>query len=456
MSSTRKVVAVLAVLLTTGTHTSLSQVAGGAMSQGDVQSQPAAPLYSMQEIEALLAPVALYPDTLLSQVLMASTYPLEVVSAARWSKSNGNKGGEAAIDLVQGQGWDPSVKSLVAFPNVLTMMNEQLDWTQKLGDAFLGQESEVIDAIQHLRHKAEQAGHLSSNEQQHVVTQGQTIIIEPSQPQMIYVPAYNPTVVYGGWAYPSYPPAYYPGVMSWYPGQALIGGLMFGTGVAVAGAMFGSFNWGNHGVNINVNNYRRYDRNGYGNGNNWQHNPQHRGAVAYRDPVTRQRYASNNGREAVAQGRSDMRGHVSTSNATRGSGIGTAVANNKGAASSADISSKLSAGNRTGNGTGNNANVSRQAVANQRSNGAGAAAGSGGLSNAQSKVSNADRSAIKERAQNTSRGDAFKGAGSASAPRQAERGRASSAAASNRSAATSRASSARAGGKGGGGGRSRN
>ncbi|MDN3986144.1 DUF3300 domain-containing protein [Zwartia vadi] len=269
-----------------------------------------APVFSAQEIDAMVAPIALYPDALLSQVLMAATYPLEIVQAARWSKSSGNTGGEAALSKVSDQTWDPSVQSLVAFPQVLTMMSDQLDWTQKLGDAFLAQQGDVMDSIQRLRQQAQKAGNLTSNTQQNVSTQGQTIIIEPAQPNVVYVPAYNPTVVYGAWAYPSYPPVYYPGVMSWYPGQAVVNGLMWGAGVAAAGAIFGGFNWNNRDVNINVNNFNRINRNNFysGQGNSsWKHNPQHRGAVAYRDNGSRQRYSTRDA--SAVNARNDLRGH---------------------------------------------------------------------------------------------------------------------------------------------------
>ncbi|MDO8767160.1 MAG: DUF3300 domain-containing protein [Burkholderiaceae bacterium] len=259
-----------------------------------------APLFSSQEIDVILAPIALYPDALLSQVLMASTYLLEVVQAARWSKSNNNKGGDAAVIQVSGQPWDPSVQSLVAFPQVLAMMSDQLDWTQKLGDAFLAQQADVMDSVQRLRRQAQQAGNLSSNAQQTLVTQGQIVVIEPAQPNVIYVPAHNPTIVYGAWPAPAYPPVYYPGVSAWYPGQSFVNGLMWGTGVIAAGAIFGGFNWNNHDVNINVNNYNRLNHNNFynGTGNNWRHNPQHRGTVAYRDNASRQRYSSNAGAAA--------------------------------------------------------------------------------------------------------------------------------------------------------------
>ena len=273
-----------------------------------------APVFSSQELDAMLAPIALYPDSLLSQVLMASTYPLEIVQAARWSKSSGNKGGDAALARVSDQNWDPSVQSLVAFPQVLAMMSEQLDWTQKLGDAFLAQEAEVMNGIQRLRMQAQRAGNLSSNAQQNVATQGQIIVIEPAQPTVIYVPAYNPSVVFGAWPYPAYPPMYYPGVASWYPGQAFVNGLAWGVGVAATAAIFGGFNWNNRSVNINVNNFNRINRNNVysGNNNTWRHSPEHRGSVAYRDNASRERFASNNRNApaAAAARNADFRGHA--------------------------------------------------------------------------------------------------------------------------------------------------
>ena len=174
-------------------------------------AQPAP--FKKEEIEQLVAPIALYPDALVAQILMASTYPLEIVSAARWSKANPNVKDKALEDAMQKQTWDPSVKSLTAFPSVLAMLNDKLDMTQKLGDAFLGQQKEVMAAIQGLRAKAEKAGNLKSSKEQTVTTTqeaGTTVIkIEPADPQVVYVPTYNPTVVYGPWPYPAYPPYYY-------------------------------------------------------------------------------------------------------------------------------------------------------------------------------------------------------------------------------------------------------
>ncbi len=273
---------------------------------------PAAPQpFSAQELDSLLAPIALYPDSLLSQVLMAATYPLEVVRAARWSKANPKLSGDEAVKKVANEPWDVSVMSLVAFPNVLEMMSEKLDWTQKVGDAFLGQQGDVMDAIQRLRRLAQNAGNLQSNEQQIVRSDAQAIVIEPSQPQTIYVPAYNPTVVYGVWPYPAYPPYYYPGVAMWYPGAALVRGFAWGVGFAAAGAIFGSCNWGSRNVNVNVNRAtsinRNYSRTNVGAGNSWQHSAQHRGNVGYRDQGSRERYGS--GGASGADSRRDFRGH---------------------------------------------------------------------------------------------------------------------------------------------------
>ena len=201
--------------------------------------------FKQEELDQLLAPIALYPDSLLAQIFMASTYPLEVVQAGRWVKANEGLKGDALTDALEQQNWDPSVKSLVNFPQVLNMMNEKLDWTQKLGDAFLEQQKEVMDTVQNLRQKADAEGNLKSNEEQKVVVEKETktIIIEPANPQVIYVPTYNPTVVYGTWWYPSYPPYYY------YPPGYVAGAALFSFGVGMAvgaawGYAWGRCNWG--------------------------------------------------------------------------------------------------------------------------------------------------------------------------------------------------------------------
>src|SRR5688572_28312986 len=233
--------------------------------------------FSQEELEQVAAPIALYPDPLVAQVLMASTYPLEVVSAQRWAKANPGVKGKALEDAMQKQTWDASVKSLAAFPPELDMMQSQLDWTQKLGDAFLAQQQELMAAIQTLRVKADAAGNLQSSKQQTVIKeqQGNTTIvkIESANPEVVYVPTYNPTVVYGDWPYPGYPPyAYYPPGYAYAPGAAL---LTFGVGLAVGAALWGDCNWGNGDVNINANKYNNFNRTNV-KGGNWQHQVDHR------------------------------------------------------------------------------------------------------------------------------------------------------------------------------------
>ncbi|RQH05457.1 DUF3300 domain-containing protein [Paraburkholderia dinghuensis] len=276
--------------------------------------------YKPEEIEALVAPIALYPDSVLAQVLMAATYPLEIVHAARWVKAHPDVKGDAAVQAVQDQSWDASVKSMVAFPQILEPMYDKLDWTQKLGDAFLAQQQDVFAAVQRLRSRAQEAGNLKSNEQQQVITEpaaagGTSIVrIEPTNPQVIYVPAYDPAVVYGSWGYPAYPPyywppypAYYPG---YYPGAALATGFAWGIGLAAAGAIFSDCNscWGGGDININSDRARNVDRNFDSSklkngerGGRWQHDAGHRQGVAYRDNATRDKFAGSSGADRRSQ-----------------------------------------------------------------------------------------------------------------------------------------------------------
>lgn len=233
-----------------------------AYAQANQQQSSEAQL-SQAQLAALVAPIALYPDPLVSQVLMASTYPLEVGEAANWQKANSNLKGNALSQALQQQNWDASVKSLVSFPPVLQMMGSQLSWTQNLGNAVLAQQSDVMNAIQDLRAKAQQSGALTSTSQQTVSGgNGQPIVIQPANPQVVYVPAYNPTAVYGGWPYPAYPPyAYYP--PGYVAGTAL---LSFGVGMAVGAALWGGCHWGGGGwgggnsLTINNNNFNNFNR----------------------------------------------------------------------------------------------------------------------------------------------------------------------------------------------------
>ncbi len=269
-----------------------------------------AKVFKQEELDQLLAPIALYPDDLLAQILMASTYPLEVVQADRWVKQNKSLKGDAQKAALEKQTWDTSVKSLVPFPDVLAMMSDKLDWTQKLGDAFLEQEKDVMDTVQKLRRKANEAGNLKSSAELAVKKEADIIIIESANPQVIYVPSYNPTVVYGTWAYPAYPP--YP-VYAYPPGAAMF---TFAMGVAVGSAWYhgwGNCNWNGGTVNINKNvNINRPASPGTrpgagGGGEKWQHNPEHRKGVAYRDQSTRDKYTPTN--RAAVDSRQGNRGY---------------------------------------------------------------------------------------------------------------------------------------------------
>jgi len=271
----------------------------GVIGQSEGGDKP----FKQEELDQLLAPLALYPDSLLAQVLMASTYPLEVVLAGRWVKANQSLKGDALTKALEQQDWDPSVKSLVNFPQVLDMMSEKLDWTQKLGDAFLAQQKDVMDTVQKLRLKAYGEGNLKTTEQQKVIVEEETktIIVEPANPQVVYVPTYNPTVVYGAWPYPAYPPYYYypPG---WVPGAALF---TFGMGVALGAAWgyaWGGCGWGrgevdvdiNRNTNINNNIDRSKHQNKVSTGDrgkgSFKHNPEHRKGASYRDQGTANKY----------------------------------------------------------------------------------------------------------------------------------------------------------------------
>jgi hypothetical protein len=278
-------------------------------------SQADQQLLKPEQLDALLAPIALYPDALLSEILMASTYPLEVIEAERWITANKNLKDDALKAAVGKQSWDDSVKSLVATPSVLDMMSDKLDWTQKLGDAVLAQQPDVMDAIQRLRQKAQANDKLQSNQQQTVTTEQQNgkqvIVITPTQPNTVYVPYYNPSVVYGSWPSPAYPPYYWPPPA--YIGAGILAtGLAFGAGYALGrwaggGYWGGGMNWGGNNINVNRNvNINNINRGG---GNNWVHNPAHRQGVRYNNANVAQKFGGN--RNAVAggaQNRLDFRG----------------------------------------------------------------------------------------------------------------------------------------------------
>jgi len=289
--------------------------------------------YTAAQIDQWVAPVALYPDALLSQVLMAATYPANVIQAAQWSRDNPRMQGDAAVQAVAGQPWDPSVKSLVAFPQLMSLMGENPPWVQNLGDAFLAQPKDVMDSVQRLRLLAQQTGALQSTPQQKVTTVQKTepakaasstststsapaptvIKIESADPQVVYVPTYNPSTVYGTWPNTSYPPVYLPPPPGEQFTDSLVKGLGFSLGVATTYAIFSNIDWdddddwdhdhhhggysrnGDNNININVDNFNKISGERLTDASRgWQHNPAYRGGVPYATSQLNNRYAQNN------------------------------------------------------------------------------------------------------------------------------------------------------------------
>lgn len=250
--------------------------------------------FSQAELDQLLAPVALYPDALLSQVLVAATYPLEIVEAARWSRDNPSLEGEAAVAAAADRDWDPSVKSLLAFPDLLGKMNEDLEWTRRLGEAMLLQESAVMDSIQFLRARAEENGTLEDTEHVRVVREERTIVIEPARERVIYVPYYDTRIVYGPWWHSGYPPVYWPRPPYYRYSSA---GIYWSTGIHIsAGFFFTDFYWPHRSVVVvhapryyhPPHHYRGHHY--YVPGHRWKHDPRHRRHVQYRHHDLQKRY----------------------------------------------------------------------------------------------------------------------------------------------------------------------
>ena len=266
-------------------------------------------LLSEKQLQQLVAPIALYPDPLLAQVLTASTYPLEVVMAARWSEKHRQLKGTALENEMQQQPWDTSVKGLTSVPQVLAMMNAKLDWTQQLGEAFLAQPDDVQRAIQALRAQAEAAGNLKSSKEQKVrrvaATPGpdyvgppEYIVIEPMEPDYIYVPIYDPTLVFG---FDFWEPDYVP--FFWYPPWWTVGPVFgFGPLLFVGPALWCDWNWGHSGfaaVQINATRFSQFNKvafAGAGQSKNWHFDPGHRGNVAFKNTKLQQQYGNLSGK----------------------------------------------------------------------------------------------------------------------------------------------------------------
>lgn len=329
------------------------------------QSAPAAPApagakLSADQLDSLVAPIALYPDSLLAQTLAASTYPLEIIQLQQWLAKNKNLKDKALADAVAKQPWDPAVQAMAPLPDVVKRLADDVQWTTDLGNAFLDQQSDVMDAVQRMRKKAQDKGALASNEQQKVETkvveQKTVIIVESANPEVIYVPVYSPTVVYPPPVYP-YPPIYYP---PYPPGAAFVtftAGVMIGA--AVWGGAWGHCGWGHNDININVNN--NFNRNtnintgninsgNRGGGNSWSHNSQHRGGAPYSNQATASKYGgSTRGGSASQQGRGGS-GGASASQQGRG-GTGGASASQQGRGGSSPSASSSSKGGGFGGGS---------------------------------------------------------------------------------------------------------
>lgn len=354
------------------------------------------------QLDSLVAPIALYPDPLLAQILAASTYPLEIVQLQQWLEKNPSLKDKALADAVAKQPWDPSVQAMAGLPDMVKRLANEIQWTTDLGNAFLAQQTDVMDAVQRMRSKAQDKGMLKSNEQQKVETQvvesKQVIVIEQANPQVVYIPSYDPVVVWGAPYYP-YPPIYYPG-WGYYAGAAAIS---FGVGFAMGAFWGGGWGWGCGwgGGDININRNNNFNRNtnigggnrvnplgdrggsGVGNrggnrgnqvnplgdrggagGNKWSHNPSHRGGAPYRDRATANKFGGTTRGDSLANRQAGARQQIgrqggslpsnragtgaSNRMGSSGSGLGNRGSSGAGVSNRAGSSGGL--GNRSGGG----------------------------------------------------------------------------------------------------------
>ncbi len=290
-------------------------------------------ILSADQLDAIVAPIALYPDPLLAQCLVASTYPLDIVAAQQWQAKNSTLKGDSLAKAAEQQPWDPSVQALVSLPDALKVMSENIQWTTQLGDAFLGQENEVMDAVQRLRAKAKDGGKLASSEQQKVetkVVEEKTVIeIQPASTEVVYVPTYSPTVIWGPMMYP-YPPLYYP---PYYGGAWLGWGVGIAIGIGISGGWGWGCGWGGHN-NITINNNNNYvnhhnrqnNVNRTGN-SNWQHNAKQRGGAPYKDRATANKYGGGARGDTAQARQSQARTRQGQSGAGSRGGSGAGASN---------------------------------------------------------------------------------------------------------------------------------
>jgi len=369
LTSYHLVAVLCAVLLVPGDAFAFLQSTPNAQAQASPAKESVK--LSADQLDSLVAPIALYPDPLLAQVLAASTYPLEIIQLQQWLTKNPTLKDKALADAVMKQPWDPSIQAMAALPDVVKRLAEDIQWTADLGNAFLAQQSDVMDAVQRMRQKAQEKGNLKSTEQQKVETKvvenKQVIVVEQANPQVVYVPSYDPVYVYGPPVYP-YPPIYYPPPGYYYGAMAV----SFGVGMAMGAAWGGGWGWGcgwggndidididndfnrnsNRNVNRNTDRTNVGNRAGAGNTGKWQHNSQHRGGAPYSDRATANKYGgaargdSLSNRQASAQQQISRDGGNLASSRSSGSG----VSNRSSGAGISDRSSGGSYSNRSGGG----------------------------------------------------------------------------------------------------------
>lgn len=277
-----------------GRHAAVLVALLGLAATPALAEEPPSRTFSDAELDQMLAPIALYPDALLAQVLMAATYPIEVVQAARWLRAHPDLQGDAAVAAAEDEDWAPSVQSLLAFPQLLERMDEQLAWTQDLGDAFLAQEGQLMDRVQTLRSRARSAGYLDSDEHLRVDTApDRSIVIASANPRVVYVPYYEPQLVYGPWGWPSHPPLHW---RAWHGYTRVRPGFWWGFGVPLPPSFFfGGVSWPHRHVrvvhgHVGYGHPRRVRRSPLTVGR-WHHAPHHRRGARYRTTSVRHRYA---------------------------------------------------------------------------------------------------------------------------------------------------------------------
>lgn len=295
---------------------------GGLQAQTRVVTSD--PIFTRAELDQMLAPIALYPDTVLSHILIAATYPLEVIEAERWTRSNRHLEAEEAVNAASLEGWDPSVAALTAFPDLLGRMSDDLDWTQDLGDAFLADEGRVMDAIQNLREKAYASGQLKKMKHVKTYRENRIIVIEPAVERVVYVPYYDTRVVYGPWWWDRYPPVYWRAPTTY----VHVGGFYWGPRIYLGSTFFfSSVHWPERRIVV-IDYHHHHHRHPrfysgrkiahYDGARRWEHNPRHRRNIVYRSEPVRQRYADHDGsRRFSREFRNERNEHRSNVHPTR-------------------------------------------------------------------------------------------------------------------------------------------